>query len=138
MVKKIVVCYDCVDNTTEEIDISYILYSQINLSFSLLALREIINKMVENKNLDIPRRIFITLDVSLKKDRFFNSDEEQVERTIKKELYQPNIHNPRFHLSLVISDLMIFLNNITFYMDVLKNFDNMTRAGICFFSKNIE
>lgn len=137
MVKKIVVCYDCVDNTTEEIDISYILYSQIGLSFSLLALREIINKMVENKNLDIPRRIFITLDVSLKKDRFFNSDEEVVERTIKKELYQPNIHNPGFNLSLVISDLMIFLNDITFYMDVLKNYDNMTRAGICFFSKNI-
>ncbi len=132
MIKKIVIRYNCVDNTTKEINISYILDSEINLSFPLLVMREIINNIKENDMLEMPAAIMITTEIRIKENKMFNIEEDIIERSIKKELYKSVINNPNYTNSLIISDLIEFLYNINYYIKELANYDNITKKGISF------
>ncbi len=132
MIKKIVIRYNCVDNTTKEINISYILDNEINLSFPLLVMREIINNIKENDMLEMPAAIMITTEIRIKENKMFNIEEDIIERSIKKELYKSVINNPNYTNSLIISDLIEFLYNINYYIKELANYDNITKKGISF------
>ena len=67
-VKKLIVRYgyDDEENETKDIDISYVLKSDIDMEFPLLALYEILKQIRENNKLGMPNEIIMTVNVLLR------------------------------------------------------------------------
>lgn len=129
-IKKIVVRYgyDSEDNKTKDIDISYILDSDIDMDFPLLTLYEILKQMRENNKLDLPEEIIITVNIKIDDNPIRYCKEYMVERVMIKKIYSPHIRQ----YSLIISDLSDFLYNLRYHIKELEAHENIMAEGITY------
>ncbi len=129
-VKKLVVRYgyDDEENKTKDIDISYVLKSDIDMEFPLLALYEILKQMRENNKLDMPEEIIMTVNIKIKEKQIPYRNEYNVERVIVKKLTKPFIKQEY----LIISDLSEFLYNIKYHIQELMAYENIKADGITY------
>lgn len=129
-VKKLVVRYgyDDEENETKDIDISYVLKSDIDMEFPLLALYEILKQMRENNKLDMPEEIIMTVNIKIKEKQIPYRNEYNVERVIVKKLIKPFIKQEY----LIISDLSEFLYNIKYHIQELVAYENLKADGITY------
>lgn len=129
-VKKLVVRYgyDDEENETKDIDISYVLKSDIDMEFPLLALYEILKQMRENNKLDMPEEIIMTVNIKIKEKQIPYRNEYNVERVIVKKLTKPFIKQEY----LIISDLSEFLYNIKYHIQELVAYENIKADGITY------
>lgn len=129
-IKKIVVRYgyDSEDSKTKDIDISYILDSDIDMDFPLLTLYEILKQMRENNKLDLPEEIIITVNIKIDDKPIRYCKEYMVERVMIKKIYSPHIRQ----YSLIISDLSDFLYNLRYHIKELEAHENIMDEGITY------
>ena len=128
-IKKIVVRYGFKDNNnTKDIDIFYILDSDIDMDFPLLTLYEILKQMRENNKLDLPEEIIITVNIKIKEKPIFYRGEKIIERVmIKKLLNQFNTND-----SIIMADLSNFLYNLRYLLQEYEAHENIKADGITY------
>ena len=129
-IKKIVVRYgyDSEESKTKDIDISYILDSDIDMDFPLLTLYEILKQMRENNKLDLPEEIIITVNIKIDDKPIRYCKEYMVERVMIKKIYSPHIKQD----SLIISDLSDFLYNLRYLLQEYEAHENIKADGITY------
>lgn len=129
-IKKIVVRYgyDSEESKTKDIDISYILDSDIDMDFPLLTLYEILKQMRENNKLDLPEDIIVTVNIKIKENQIPYRNEYNTERVIVKKITKPFIKQEH----LIISDLSDFLYNLRYHIKELEAHENIMAEGITY------
>lgn len=129
-VKKLIVRYgyDNEENKTKDIDISYVLKSDIDMEFPLLALYEILKQIRENNKLGMPEEIIMTVYIKIKEKQIPYRNEYNTERVIVKKLIKPFIKQEH----LIISDLSEFLYNIKYHIQELVAYENIKADGITY------
>ena len=129
-IKKLVVRYgyDDEENKTKNIDISYVLKSDVDMEFPLLVLYEILKQIRENNKLDMPEEIIMTVNIKIKEKRIPYRNEYNIERVIVKKLTKPFIKQEY----LIISDLSEFLYNIKYHIQELMAYENIKADGITY------
>lgn len=129
-VKKLIIRYgyDDEENKTKDIDISYVLKSDIDMEFPLLALYEILKQIKENNKLGMPEEIIMTVNIKIKEKQIPYRNEYNVERVIVKKLTKPFIKQEY----LIISDLSEFLYNIKYHIQELMAYENIKADGITY------
>lgn len=116
-------------NTTKYIDISYVLDSDIDMDFPLLALHEMLRKMREDSNLGLPNSVIITLDIKLDENRITRTDEKIIRRVMVKKLDKPFWINDE---SIIIADLANFLYNLQYFVNQYEAHENIMNQGISY------
>lgn len=128
-IKKIVVRYGFKDNNnTKDIDISYILDSDIDMDFPLLTLYEILKQMRENNKLDLPEEIIITVNIKIKEKPIFYRGEKIIECVMIKNLL--NQFNTKD--SIIMADLSNFLYNLRYLLQEYEAHENIKADGITY------
>lgn len=129
-VKKLIVRYgyDNEENKTKDIDISYVLKSDIDMEFPLLALYEILKQIRENNKLGMPEEIIMTVYIKIKEKQIPYRNEYNTERVIVKKLIKPFIKQEH----LIISDLSKFLYNLKYHIQELETHENIMADGITY------